>query len=53
MTTSKKRMNAKQKKLNINNYNSVDFKKIDYVITSPIINHRHKDVSPIIKKAKK
>ena len=50
---SKKRMKAKQKKLNINNYNSVDFSKIDYVITSPIINHRLKDVSPIIQKAKK
>ena len=50
---SKKRTNAKQKKLNIKNYNSVDFSKIDYVITSPIINHRIKDVSPIIQKAKK
>ena len=50
---SKKRTNAKQKKLNIKNYNSLDFSKIDYVITSPIINHRHKDVSPIIQKAKK
>jgi UDP-N-acetylmuramoylalanine--D-glutamate ligase len=50
---SKKRTNAKQKKLNIKNYNSLDFSKIDYVITSPIINHRLKDVSPIIQKAKK
>ena len=50
---SKKRTNAKQKKLNIKNYNSVDFSKIDYVITSPIINHRLKHVSPIIQKAKK
>jgi len=49
---SKKRTNAKQKKLNIKNYNSVDFSKIDYVITSPVINHRLKDVSPIIQKAK-
>ena len=53
MTTSKKRTNAKQKKLNINNYNSVDFSKIDYVITSPIINHRLKDVSPIMRRQKK
>ncbi len=49
----KKRNNAKQKKLDVNNYNSVDFSKIDFVITSPIINHRLRDVSPIIKKAKK
>ena len=28
------------------------FKKIDYIITSPIINHRNKDVNPIIEKAK-
>ena len=49
---SKKRTNAKQKKLNIKNFNSVDFSKIDYVITSPVINHRLKDVSPIIQKAK-
>ena len=49
---SKKRTNARQKKLNIKNYNSVDFSKIDYVITSPVINHRLKDVSPIIQKAK-
>ena len=48
----KKRIKAKQKNLNINNFNSVDFKKIDYVITSPIINHRHKDVNPIIRRAK-
>ena len=48
----KKRIRAKQKNLKINNFDSLDFKKIDYVITSPIINHRHKDVSPIIKKAK-
>jgi UDP-N-acetylmuramoylalanine--D-glutamate ligase len=50
---SKKRVNAKQKKLNIKNYNSLDFSKIDYVITSPIINHRLRDVSPIIQKSKK
>tara|TARA_B100000035_G_scaffold195461_1_gene166870 strand:- start:14262 stop:15650 length:1389 start_codon:yes stop_codon:yes gene_type:complete len=49
---SKKRTNAKQKKLNIVNYNSVDFSKIDYVITSPIINHRLKSLSPIIQNAK-
>ena len=49
----KKRINAKQKKLNINNYDSLDFKKIDYVVTSPIINHRLKGSSPIITKAKK
>ena len=49
---SKKRINAKQKKLNIVNYNSVDFSKIDYVITSPIINHRLKSLSPIIQNAK-
>ena len=48
----KKRIIAKQKKLNIYNYDSIDFKKIDYVITSPIINHRQKDINPIIKKAK-
>ena len=49
----KKRIKAKQKKLNINNYESVDFKKVDYIITSPIINHRNEDISPIIEKAKK
>ena len=48
----KKRIKAKQKKININYYDSVDFKKIDYIVTSPIINHRHKDLSPIIEKAK-
>ncbi len=48
----KKRINAKQKKLNIHNYSSLDFKKIDYIVTSPIINHRLKDVNPIIEKAK-
>ena len=49
----KKRIKAKQKKLNINNYESVDFKKVDYIITSPIINHRNYNISPIIEKAKK
>ena len=48
----KKRINAKKKKLSINNHDSVDFRKLDYVITSPIINHRHKDVSQIIEKAR-
>ena len=48
----KKRINAKKKKININNYHSLDFKKLDYIVTSPIINHRQKDVSPIIEKAK-
>ena len=48
----KKRIKAKKKKLNINNYDTVDFKKIDYILTSPIINHRHQNVSPIIEKAK-
>jgi len=49
---SKKRIHAKNKKLNIVNINSVDFSKIDYVITSPIINHRLKSLNPIIQNAK-
>ena len=49
----KKRISAEKKRLNIKNLNSVDFSKIDYVITSPIINHKLKNVSPIIQKAKK
>ena len=47
----KKRNNAKQKKLDVNNYNSVDFSKIDFVITSPIINHRISEPHIAIKKA--
>ena len=44
----KKRIKATQKKLNIDNYNTVNFKKVDYIITSPIINHRNNNISPII-----
>ena len=49
----KKRIKATQRKLNIDNYNTVNFKKVDYIITSPIINHRNNNIIPIIEKAKK